>query len=230
MLEKLFESLDEKVFTSEMKIELTESFNAAVELKAAELAEAKIDALEEKAEELKVQLEEEYKAKEASLLEQVDSYLEKVVEDFVVEGKESLETSLVNEKADLMIEAFDAMLVAGGVEVSKIVEAKDSEDVETKLAESIEKYDALVEENIALEKEKANLIKMGVIMEMKEGLSLVEAEKFAKLAELVEFSNDANYTSKLETLKESIKGAKETVVTEAITEVVAKKSVYSHLV
>ena len=117
-----------------------------------------------------------------------------------------------------MIEAFDAMLTAGGVEVAKIVEAKEADDVETKLAESVEKYDDLVEEVIDLKKENDKLIKMGVIAEMKEGLSIVEAEKFAKLADLVEFSKDEGYLSKLETIKESVKGAKEEKVDESLNE------------
>ena len=48
MLEKLFESLDEKVFTAELKEALEAQFNEAVETKAALIAEAKIaDAVEE---------------------------------------------------------------------------------------------------------------------------------------------------------------------------------------
>ena len=42
MLEKLFESLDEKVFTNEMKETMQTSFNEAVEVKAIELADVKI--------------------------------------------------------------------------------------------------------------------------------------------------------------------------------------------
>ena len=221
-LKKLYESIDANVLTESLKAELKESFDAAVELKAAELAESKIDEkikeLDEKAEGLKETLIAEAAEKDAALLDTIDAYLEKVVEEFTAEAKEQLDESIKQEKADLMIEAFDAMLTAGGVEVAKIVEAKEADDVETKLAESVEKYDDLVEEVIDLKKENDKLIKMGVIAEMKEGLSIVEAEKFAKLADLVEFSKDEGYLSKLETIKESVKGAKEEKVDESLNE------------
>lgn len=231
MLKKLFESLDEKVFTDDLKESLEASFNEAVELKAVELAEAKITELTETHEEMKLQLQNEATEKEAALIEKVDSFLEKVVEEFVTEAKDSLDESLKAEKADLMIEAFDSMIIAGGVEVQRIVEAKIETDVETKLAESIEKYDSLIEDNIALEKENANLMKMGVIAEMKEGMSIIEAERFAKLAEMIDFEKTAEYASKLDTLKESVQSTK--VVTDEVTKKVnesATKKSYAHLI
>jgi hypothetical protein len=121
----------------------------------------------------------------------------------------------------MIIEAFDSMLTATGVEVAKIVEAKDDSAVENKLEESVAKYDSLVEELIALKDENETLIKMGVISELKEGLSIVEAEKFVKLAGLVEFTKDEAFAEKLETIKESVKGAveaKEEELTETVVQ------------
>ena len=214
MLEKLFESLDEKVFTPELKKALEAQFNEAVETKAESIAEAKIeeeiDSLNEKAEQhvefLNKKSEEYIAMKQTEMVESLDKYLERVVDKFVAEAKDLLAESVKSEKADMIIEAFDAMLVATGVQVAKIVEAKDETAVETKLAENTAKYDALVEENIALSEENKKLIKMGVISELKEGLSLVEAEKFEKLAELVEFSKSGEFLTKLTTIKESVKG------------------------
>lgn len=239
MLEKLFESLDDKVFTAELKESLQAQFNEAVETQASIIAEEKIeekiDSLNEKAEEhiefLNEKAEEYVKIKEAEMLENLDKYLDRVVEEFVAEAKESLVESAKSEKADMIIEAFDSMLVATGVEVSRIVEAKEETEVESKLEESIKKYDALVEENIALEKENEQLLKAGAIAEMCEGLSMVETEKFKKLAGLVEFTKDQSFTDKLETIKESVKGTVEDEVSEAVNETVeADKPAWSHLV
>lgn len=233
MIEKLFESLDEKVFTDELKESLSTAFNEAVETKSVELAEAKVAEKETELQEAfdaqKEEMLKEAAEKEEALLEQVDAYLEKVVDDFMVEAKEQLGESIKAEKADLMVEAFESMLVAGGVNVAKIVEAKEDGSVEAKLEESVAKYDVLVEENISLEKENENLIKMGVIAEMKEGLSIVESEKFTKLAAIVEFSKDEEYANKLETIKESVKGAKvdTTKVDESLNE---DAKDYSHLI
>jgi len=218
MLEKLFESLDDKVFTSELKEALEAQFNEAVEAKASTLAEARIeeeiDSLNEKSdahiEFLNEKAEEYVELEKAKMVESLDKYLERVVDDFVAEAKESLDESIKSEKADMIIEAFDSMLVAAGVTVAQIVEAKDEAAVENKLNESVEKIDTLVDENITLKEENETLIKMGVISELKEGLSIVEAEKFTKLAELVEFDRSTAYAEKLETIKESVKGSVET--------------------
>lgn len=215
-MEKLFESLDEKIFTSELKKDLLEQFNTAVETKSNDLAEVKaaelvadkieekVVELEEKADEYKKILESESEEKQTELLDQVDAYLEKVVDDFVTEAKDSLQADLDTEKADMIIEAMDAMLVATGTDISKIVEAKDSSDSDIKLKNTSEKYDEVIDENIRLEKENAKLLKMGIIAEMKEGLSVIDAVKFEKLANLVEFDKSEGYVKKLETILENI--------------------------
>lgn len=242
MLEKLFESLDEKVFTTELKEALEAQFNEAVESKAAVIAEAKIEesisALNEKSEQHIEFLNEKADAyvalKQTEMVESLDKYLDRIVSEFVAEAKSALDESVKSEKADMIIEAFDSMLTATGVEVAKIVEAKDESAVEKKLEESVAKYDGLVEEVIALKEENDTLVKMGVISEMKEGLSIVEAEKFVKLAGLVEFTRDDAFATKLETIKESVKGAVEVKEEEKVTESVktdaVKAPVWAHLV
>lgn len=214
-LEKLFESLDENVFTADLKEAMQAEFNEAVEAKAAVIADEKIeeeiDRLEEKSENhidfIEEKAEEYVSLKEQEMLEAMDKYLNRVVEEFLVESQEALEESARSEKADMIIEAFDSMLVAAGVDVSRIAEAKESSDIENRLEESTNKYDSLVNENINLQEENERLIKMGVIAEMTEGLSIVEREKFQKLANLVEFTGDESFANKLETIKESVKGS-----------------------
>jgi hypothetical protein len=246
-LEKLFESLDEKVFTDELKESLKETFDAAVieaskinedtinekvetlaEVKAAEMiaekVEDKISELEEKAEEFQEVLEAEAKAKESELLDQVDLFLEKVVDDFLEEAHETLDESIKAEKADMIIEAMDAMIVATGTNILKISEAKDESDAELKLAESIEKYDKLMDENLTLEKEKSVMMKMGIVAEMKEGLSDVDAEKFGIMANLVEFDASEAYIEKLETIKENL-GTSKTEKVEKVEEILVTEKV-----
>lgn len=217
MLDKIFESLDDKVFTTDLKESLTTEFEVAVEEKAASIAETRIEeeieSLNEKSEQhiemLDEKAEEYVELKQAEMVESLDKYLDRIVEEFVSEAKDALTESIKNEKADMIIEAFDSMIVATGVKLAQIVEAKDNAEVDNKLEESISKYDALVEENIALEEENKDLAKCGIIAEMKDGLSLVESDKFEKLAGIVEFSKDEVFVQKLETIKESVKGTAE---------------------
>ncbi len=216
MIEKLLESLDSKVFTPELKELLKTQFNEAVEVQAVIIADARIDeeidSLNEKSEQHIAFLDEkadEYREKkQQEMLESVDKYLDRVVDEFVSESQDALIESHKSEKADLLIEAFDSMLTAGGVSVANIVEARGETSDENQLSESVEKYDTLIDENITLKDENEKLIIMGVIAEMSEDLSIVESEKFKKLADLVEFSRDEAFTEKLETIKESVKGIK----------------------
>jgi len=230
-MEKLFESLDAKVFTTELKEALEVQFNEAVEARI----EEEIDSLSEKSEKhiefLSEKAEEYVEMKQEEMTESLDKYLERVVEEFVLEAKESLHESIKSEKADMIIEAFDSMLTATGVEVAKIVEAKDETSVTKELEESVQKYDVLIEENITLKDENSTLIKMGVIAELKEGLSIVESEKFEKLAELVEFNRNEEYSTKLKTIKESVLGSAKEDLAENLNESGEKEApVWAHLV
>ena len=217
MFKKLFESLDEKVFTPELKETLEAQFNEAVEAKATEIADSKInekiEELNQKSEEhielLNEKAEEFVELKRQELVESLDKYLDRIVDEFLIESEEKLTESAKSEKADMLIEAFESMIISHGVEVAKIVEAKNTDSVETKLTETVKKYDSLVEENISLKEENDKLIKLGVIAETSADLSIVECEKFKKLADLVEFTKDEEFVKKLEVIKESVKGTKE---------------------
>lgn len=236
MLEKLLESLDKEVYSAEMLEDIQNQFNEAVVSKADELSEkfiaealesktAEIEAkaneyisemLESKTAEIEEKSKTELAEKLAEINENLNLFLDKVIEEFVVESKEKLNESLKSAKADMIIEAYDAMITAGSLDVAKIVEAKDSSAVERKLSESVEKYDTLMLEHLELKKEKEQLIKTGIIMEMKEGLSLVESKKFEKLAEMVPFSQDEKFMERLTVIKESVSGVSEKeIITES---------------
>lgn len=244
-ISKMFESLDDKVFTADLKESLEIQFNEAVELKVQELVEAKTLALEEKAEEyaemkvgmIEEKAEEFVEKKMQELSESVERYLDRIIEDFINESKEKLEESIKSEQSEMIIEAFDSLLVATGVELSKIVEAKEENDEKSKLEESIKKYDNLIEENISLKEENDKLVKLGIINEMKEGLSLLESEKFERAASIVEFSRDNSYVNKLEIIKESILGTvepkkeeKEVIVESVKESKIEIKNDFSHLI
>ena len=213
------------------EVELKEALEAkTVEIE--EKADAYIaEALEAKTVEIEEKSQEFIAEKMKEMNESLDLFLDKVVEEFVTESKEKLNESLKAEKADMIIEAFESMVTAGSIDVMKIAEAKDLSYADSKLTESIEKYDALMADFLSLKKENTELAKSGIISEMKEGLSLVEAKKFETLAGMVPFSRDEKYTADLEVIKESVKGAVETtqtVITESTDKV--EKKLYSHLV
>ena len=248
MLEELLESLDKEVFTPDMIAAVSAQFNEAVETKAKEIADAELSEAVEKAvaEAVEIAVNEALEAKTVEIEDKADSYiaeklaevnesldlfLDKVVEEFITESKDKLNESLKAEKADMIIEAFESMLTAGAIDVMKVAEMKDNTYADAKLSESVDKYDALMAEFLTLKKENTELAKTGIIAEMKEGLSLVESQKFEKLASVVPFSRDAKYADNLEMIKEQVKGTVEsaTVIVESVEKTETKK-LYSHLV
>ena len=248
MLEELLESLDKEVFTPDMIAAVSAQFNEAVETKAKEIADAELSEAVDKAvaEAVEIAVNEALEAKTVEIEDKADSYiaeklaevnesldlfLDKVVEEFITESKDKLNESLKAEKADMIIEAFESMLTAGAIDVMKVAEMKDNTYADAKLSESVDKYDALMAEFLTLKKENTELAKTGIIAEMKEGLSLVESQKFEKLASVVPFSRDAKYADNLEMIKEQVKGTVEsaTVIVESVEKTETKK-LYSHLV
>lgn len=236
-IEKLFESLDEKVFTSELKEGLQTQFNEAVEIRAQIIAderiEEEIDHLEEKSKEytelLEARVEDYSEYVREETLAKVSEYLDLVVEEFVKEAEQALIESAKSEKADMMIEAFDSMLLATGMDFAKIAEAAQ-ETSDNSVNESLNvRNDSLVEEVIALKRQNDKLVKLGVITEMCEGLTLTQQEKFKRLANVVDFSRSSSYVEKLETILESVKGSKE-AIKEKINEDAPATSSWAHLV
>lgn len=189
------------------------------------------ESLEAKEKELEEKADSYIEAKLGEINESLDLFLGKVVEEFIIESKDKLNESLKAEKADMIIESFEAMLTMGAVDVMKIAEAKDESYADSKLAESITKYDELMSDYLSLKKDNENLAKTGIITEMKSGLSLVESKKFETLANMIPFTRDEKYAQELEVIRESVKGAVETpneTIVESVTD--SKKPIYSHLV
>lgn len=204
-MNELFESLS---IDDKTKAELTEAFDKAVMAKSVELMESHV---QEKIEEARVELEEEYKEKVEDLEETLDGYLTSVVEEFVAENEIKHERIIEEAKVEKLLEAFDTMLKVTGVEMLEIQEAKsekeileDENSLENKLARLEEKLTEKEHDLIEARKEAAEYLKTGIIAEISEGLTIAEKEKFETLAEMIEFSKDEKYVNALETIKENL--------------------------
>ena len=79
-------------------------------------------------------------------------------------------------------------------------QASKIEDLEKKLNEEIEK-------NVELNKSNGELKEEEIIAKSSEDLTDVQKKKFNKLAEEVEYSNEEDFTAKVNTIKESYFGA-----------------------
>ncbi len=158
--------------------------------------------------EYETKLKEDTETHKAELVEKVDSYLNYVVEEWMQENKIAIERGIKGEIAEDFIGGLKKLFEDHYIDVPdekyNVLEDQASkiEDLEKKLNEEIEK-------NVKLNKDNGELKKEEIIAKSSEDLTDVQKEKFNKLAEEVEYSNEEDFTAKVKTIKESYFGAKE---------------------
>jgi 2,4-dienoyl-CoA reductase-like NADH-dependent reductase (Old Yellow Enzyme family) len=135
--------------------------------------------------------------------------METVVEEFIEENAPVYEAEIEQEKVKSLLELFDKMVTIAGVDMMSIAEAKENDSAEAMIESLKEENQKLIEKTIEAKREADKYLKAGLIQELGEGLTVLEKEKFHKLAEMVEFSRDPSYVEKLETIKESIIDARD---------------------
>jgi hypothetical protein len=158
-------------------------------------------------------LKEEVETTKSELVEKVDSYLNYVVEEWMQENKLAIERGIKGEIAEDFIGGLKKLFEDHYIDVPDekydVLEDQASkiEDLEKKLNEQIEKN---VEQNKAI----GELKRQDIIDEASKDLADTAKEKFNKLAEEVEFSNEEDFKTKVSTIKESYFGAKKESSTE----------------
>jgi hypothetical protein len=200
--------------SEEFKQKAATVFEAAIKSKVKEIAE------EMQADYDKKLTEETSKSKD-ELVEKVDSYLAYVVEEWMKENELALERGIKGEIAEDFISGLKKLFEDHYIDVPdekyNVLEDQSSkiEELEKKLNESIEK-------NVELSKENGEHKRQNIIDEASEDLADTQKEKFNKLAEEVEYSNEEDFTAKVKTIKESYFGKKES--TSEIDDVAAESN------
>src|SRR6056300_829110 len=189
--------------SEEFKSKAATIFEAAVNTKVKEAKKKMHAGYEEK-------LKEESEKSKAELVEKVDSYLAYVVEEWMKENELALERGIKGEIAEDFISGmkklFEEHYISVPDEKYDVLEDQASkiESLEKKLNEEIEK-------NVELNKVKSEKDRTLIVKEMSEDLADTAKEKFNKLAEEVEYSNETDFRAKISTIKESYFGAKKEV-------------------
>jgi len=198
ILEKL--NIDES-----LKEELLREFDKKVNEKAIELAEAKEHEYEE-------YIYSELKESQQTTEKTLDAYLEKVVEQFVEDNTFTIDASIDLEKQEAILEGFNALTIATGVEIAQIAEAKSYEDnsiVNESKKDNTElrnMNDMLMKEIMELKSDNSKLLSIGLIRESSEGMTVLEAKRFNKLASIIDYDelDPAEYLEKIDTIVESV--------------------------
>ena len=175
-------------------------FEAAVKSKVNEAKKKMNASYEEK-------LKEEVETSKAELVEKVDSYLNYVVEEWMAENKLAIERGIKGEIAEDFINGLKKLFEDHYIDVPdekyNVLEDQASkiEDLEKKLNEQIEN-------NVELNKHNGELKRQDIIDEASSDLTDTAKEKFSKLVEEVEYSNESDFRTKVETIKTSYFGKK----------------------
>jgi len=193
----------ENDLSEEFKAKASTIFEAAIKSKVKEIAES-MEA------DYQTKLEQESATAKAELTEKVDNYLSYVVEEWMKENTVALERGIKGEIAEDFITGLKKLFAEHYIDVPdekyNVLEDQASkiEGLEKKLNEQIEKNVELNKDNNAKERTE-------IMSEVSSDLADTAKEKFAKLAEEIEWSDAESFKKKCETIKESYFGTKEEV-------------------
>ena len=203
--------------SEEVEIDLTDDVKALVSAdadlsedfkdKAATIFETAVKTrIKEQSAILEAQFEEklasETETVKEAMVEKVDSYLNYVVEEWMKENELAVERGIRTEIAEDFITGLKGLFKEHYIDVPEekynVLDDLTSQvkDLESKLNEQIEK-------NVNLSKDVSESKRESLVVSVSEDLADTEKEKFASMAENVEYDSAEKFQEKLETIKES---------------------------
>jgi hypothetical protein len=183
--------------------ELSEEFasKAKTIFEAAVLTKVNAE-LEKIQEAFAVELDEAVESAKTELVEKVDTYLTYVVEQWTKENELAIDRGLRTEISEDFIVSLKKVFEEHYVDVPE-----EKYDVVAEQATKIEELEAKLNEQIETNAQVIKSIneakRSEAVAKIASDLTDTQAEKFASLAEAVEFDNEDQFVSELETLKES---------------------------
>ena len=178
-------------------------FEAAVNAKVKEQKEKIQAAYDEK-------LQEDIESQKGELVTKVDSYLNYVVEEWMKENSIAIERGIKGEIAEDFISGLKKLFEDHYIDVPD-EKYNVLEDQANKIEELEKKLNEQVDKNVEQNKAMGELKRQDIIDEASKDLADTAKEKFNKLAEEVEYSNETDFRAKITTVKESYFGAKKEV-------------------
>lgn len=181
--------------SEEFRTKATTIFEGAVIARAVtvveELEKDILEAAEQSVEAIKQELE-----------EQVDSYLNYMVEQWVQDNEVAISHGLKNEITEEFIEGLKNLFAEHNINVPE-----DKVDVMEEMAAEIaalnDKLNEAINDNIELAQAVTEAAKSEIVSSVCEGLTATQAEKVKTLAEGVEFTTEGEYAEKVKIIRES---------------------------
>ena len=181
--------------SEEFKEKTKTIFEAAVKSKIAEETK-KIE------ETFEARFTEQVETVKSELAEKMDKFLTYVAEEWKKENEIELHNGI---KLEMMQSFMDGMKNLFEENYVELPEEKYNvmQEMTDKLDEMEAKLNEQIETNMSLNGKVNSFVKESIVTEVSKGLADTQAEKFASLAEGVEFESEESFKSKLETIKES---------------------------
>ena len=189
--------------SEEFKTKAATVFESAVNSKVKEIAE-QMEA------DVQTNYEQDIAKAKEELTEKVDSYLSYVVEEWMKENEIALERGIKGEIAEDFISGLKKLFAEHYIDVPD-EKYNVLEDQASKIEELEKKLNEQIEKNVELNKDNAEKSRKEIMAEVAGDLADTAKEKFAKLAEEIEWSDADSFKQKCETIKESYFGKKEEV-------------------
>lgn len=204
----MFEGMDlSEDFKNKAKVVFEAAVNAAATEKATAIVEEKTAELEEA---MNAQAAETVE----NMVENLDSYLDYVVEEWMTENELAVESGIKVEMAESLMDGLRGLFEEHNIEVED-----ETVDVVAALEEQVdelkEEANKRIDENLELAKEIAGFKAAKVFDELSEDLTLTQRERLKVLSEKLDFSDIEDYSSNLNILKESF-FADQKAVTEEV--------------
>jgi hypothetical protein len=201
-LKVIFENIKSDLLTEEVKTKITTLFEAAVSEKVNE----KVEELNTKAEEFKVQeatrLEEKaVEFVDVHLLDKIDEYFDYIAQEFFTENKIAITEGLKSQMYDKIVGDVKKVLSENQIKEEKIVEQTSLIDEVKTLKESL---NDTIKSNMDLKKKIKGLEALSVFESVTQDCSETEKEKVMKLCEDFDIDNVDEFRTKVETIKESV--------------------------
>ncbi len=192
----LFEGLDlSEDFKSKAELVFESAVNEAAAQKAASIVE-NIEA------DLQEQFETSLNESLEEIVENLDSYLDYVVQEWMSENEVAIESGIKVEMAESFMEGLKELFYEHNVEIDE--ETIDVvAELEEELAEMKQLANKAINEGIEIQEELQMIKAQRVFESMTEGLSQSQAERFRVLSEKLDCSDLDTYAEDLGTIKES---------------------------
>lgn len=208
----LFEGLD---LSEDFKARAELVFEAAVNEAAAAKAQTIVESVEA---DLKEQFDTALNESLEEIVENLDSYLDYVVKEWMEENTVAIESGIKVEMAESFMDGLKELFYEHNVKIDE--ETIDVvAELEEELAAAKEAANRAITESIAVNEELQSLRAAKVFETMTEGLSQSQVERFRVLSEKLDNSDLTSYEKDLDTIKESFfKKKAQMIITEDLDE------------